>query len=289
MGYPELDPSTNVVEITAQTFQTDVIEKSRDVPVVVLFWADQVEAAAEMKGLCERIVASYQGKLFLALSDVAAEPIVAQQLRVQNIPSVRVIKEGKLIEQLDGPQGERPLRQLFDQLTMSSNEALQQNLADVVAREDWNTAMNILQEAINTEPNNPLFKVEAADVMVLQGDLEGAKKMLSTIGEDVVEKERPQTRLEFIEEAQGMGELADVANQVEADSDNLDLRYSLAVLQVKDRNYEDALRNSLAILQSDRSFRDDIGRKTMVRILNLLGKSDPLTQQYRRRMFAYMH
>ena len=284
-----MDPSSNVVEITAQSFQTDVIEKSRDVPIVVLFWAEQVEAAAEMKNLCERIVESYQGKLLLALSDVAAEPIVAQQLRVQNIPSVRVIREGKLVEQLDGPQGERPLRQMFDQLTMSSSETLQQNLAEVIAREDWHTAMNILQEAINTEPNNPLFKVEAADVMVLQGDLEGARKMLSAIDEDVVEKERPQTRLEFVEEAQGMGELADVANQVEADSGNLDLRYSLAVLQVIDRNYEDALRNSLAILQSDRSFRDDIGRKTMVRILNLLGKSDPLTQQYRRRMFAYMH
>ena len=284
-----MDTGTNVVEITAQSFQTDVIEKSRDVPVVILFWAEQVEAAADMKGLCERIVESYQGKLVLALSDVAAEPTVAQQLRVQNIPSVRVIQEGKLVEQLDGPQGERPLRQLFDQLTMSSSEALQQNLEEVIARGDWSTAMRILQEAINTEPNNPLFKVEAADVMVLQGDLEGARKMLENIAEDVAEKQRPQTRLEFVEEAQGMGALSEVSRQVEADSEDLDLRYSLAVLQVKDRDYEGALRNSLAILQADRTFRDDLGRKTMVRILNLLGKSDPLTQQYRRRMFAYMH
>ena len=284
-----MDTGTNVVEITAQSFQTDVIEKSRDVPVVILFWAEQVEAAADMKSLCERIVESYQGKLLLALSDVAAEPIVAQQLRVQNIPSVRVIQEGKLVEQLDGPQGERPLRQLFDQLTMSSSEALQQNLEEVIARGDWSTAMRILQEAINTEPNNPLFKVEAADVMVLQGDLDGARKMLDNIAEDVAEKLRPLTRLEFVEEAHGMGALAEVSRLVEADSEDLDLRYSLAVLQVKDRDYEGALRNSLAILQADRTFRDDLGRKTMVRILNLLGNSDPLTQQYRRRMFAYMH
>lgn len=284
-----MDTGNNVVEITAQSFQTDVIEKSRDIPVVLLFWAEQVEAAADMKSLCERIVESYQGKLLLALSDVAAEPIVAQQLRVQNIPSVRVIQEGKLVEQLDGPQGERPLRQLFDQLTMSTSEALQQNLEEVIAQEDWNTAMRILQEAINNEPNNPLFKVEAADVMVLQGDLDGARKMLETIAEDVAEKQRPQTRLEFVEEAHGMGVLSEVASQVEANSEDLDLRYSLTVLQVKDRDYEGALRNSLTILQSDRTFRDDLGRKTMVRILNLLGKTDPLTQQYRRRMFAYMH
>ena len=125
--------------------------------------------------------------------------------------------------------------------------------------------------------------------MVLQGDLDGARKMLDTIAEDVVEKQRPQTRLEFVEEARGMGALSEVTRQVEANSEDLDLRYSLAVLQVEDRDYESALRNSLAILQADRTFRDDLGRKTMVRILNLLGKSDPLTQQYRRRMFAYMH
>lgn len=284
-----MDTNSHTIEVSAQTFQTEIIEKSKQVPVVLLFWAQQIEAAAEMKVLCMKIAESYQGKFVLGLSDVSADPIVAQQLRVQNIPSIRVIQDGKLAGQLDGPQGERPLRALFDQLTMSTNEALQQNLESVIERGDWTTATHILQEAINAEPNNPLFKVEAADVLVLQGDLEGAKTLLGTISEDVAERNRPKTRLEFAEEAKTLGSLRDTAQQLEQDEKNLDLRYQLTILLVLERNYEEALNHALKILQTDRSFREDLGRKTMVRILELLGKANPLAQQYRRRMFAYMH
>ena len=284
-----MELASHTINITAQNFQSDVVVKSKDVPVVILLWAEQIEPAATMKSLCERLVESYQGKLLLALSDVAEEPVIAQQLQVQNLPSIRVIKDGKLVEQMDGPQGEKVIRTLFDKLTLSSSEALQQDLEEVIAREDWSTATQILQEAINSEPNNPSFKVEAADVLVLQGDLEGARTMLSAISEDVIERQRPQNRLEFAEEASSLGSLADTQNAVLKDEGNLDLRYALAILHVQARNYEAALEQTLFILQADRSFKEDLGRKTMVRILNLLGKSNPLAQQYRRRMFAYMH
>ncbi len=257
--------------------------------MVILLWAQQIEPSVEMKMLCERVVETYQGKLVLATSDVAAEPVIAQQLGVQNLPSIRVIKDGKLVEQLDGPQGEKVVRALFDKLTLSSSEALQQELQAVIDRGDWGQATAILQEAINAEPNNPLFKVEAADVMVLQGNLEAAQTMLANIGDDVVEKARPLTRLEFAQEASELGSLQDAENLVAVNANDLDARYALTVFQVLNRNYESALENALFILQKDRTFREDLGRKTMVRILNLLGKSNALSQQYRRRMFAYMH
>jgi len=284
-----VQPNSHSFNVSAQTFQTDVVVKSKEVPVVILLWAQQIEPSVEMKMLCERVVETYQGKLVLATSDVAAEPVIAQQLGVQNLPSIRVIKDGKLVEQLDGPQGEKVVRSLFDKLTLSSSEALQQELQAVIDRGDWGQATAILQEAINAEPNNPLFKVEAADVMVLQGNLEAAQTMLTNIGEDVVEKARPLTRLEFAQEASELGSLQDAENLVAVNANDLDARYALTVFQVLNRNYESALENALFILQKDRTFREDLGRKTMVRILNLLGKSNALSQQYRRRMFAYMH
>jgi len=284
-----VQPNSHSFNVSAQTFQTDVVVKSKEVPVVILLWAQQIEPSVEMKMLCERVVETYQGKLVLATSDVAAEPVIAQQLGVQNLPSIRVIKDGKLVEQLDGPQGEKVVRALFDKLTLSSSEALQQELQAVIDRGDWGQATAILQEAINAEPNNPLFKVEAADVMVLQGNLEAAQTMLTNIGEDVVEKARPLTRLEFAQEASELGSLQDAENLVAVNANDLDARYALTVFQVLNRNYESALENALFILQKDRTFREDLGRKTMVRILNLLGKSNALSQQYRRRMFAYMH
>jgi len=109
----------SVFEVELQSFQADVVERSRQVPVVLLFWTDQVAPAAETKAALERLARQYQGKFALALSDIAKDQTLAQQLRVQGIPSIRVVRDGQLAEQVEGPQGENVLRQLIDRLTQS--------------------------------------------------------------------------------------------------------------------------------------------------------------------------
>ena len=99
-----------------------------------------------------------------------------------------MLRDGQILDQLDGPQGERALRDFLDKHTLSSGEKLQSMLADMIGREDWDAAAALLQQALNEEPNNPVFKVEWADVLVRRGDLNGARQVLSTIDDEVVEK-----------------------------------------------------------------------------------------------------
>ena len=279
----------NVFEIDLRTFQADVIERSRQVPVVVVFWTDQVAPAVETKATLERLAAQYQGKFVLALSDIAQDQTLAQQLRVQAVPSIRVIKDGQLAEQMEGPQGERALRELIDALTQSPSEALQSQLADYLEAEDYDGALGVLQQAIGAEPNNVGFKVEWADVLLLQGDLAGARTVLATIAEDAPERERPAARLELLDEAAGMGDVATALAEVEQDDSNLEARYRAAVLLAAERRYEDALEQAMAILMQDRKFRDDAGRLTMVRIMSLMPKGSNVAKAYRRRMFNFLH
>ena len=279
----------NVFDIDLQTFQTDVVERSRQMPVVIVFWTDQVAPAVETKAVLERLAAQYQGKFALALSDIAKDQTLAQQLRVQAVPSIRVIQDGQLAEQMEGPQGERALRQMIDALTQSPSEALQSQLAAHLAAEDYDAALAVLQQAINAEPNNAGFKVEWADVLLLQGDLPGARTVLATIPEDAPERERPAKRLELLEEAAGMGKLASVLAEVEQDAANLDARYRATVLLAAERRYEDALEQALAILMQDRKFREDAGRLVMVRIMSLMPKGSEIAKRYRRRMFNFLH
>ena len=74
-----------------------------------------------------------------------------------------------------------------------------------------------------------------------------------------------------------------------ADSGDLEARYSLAVVEAAAGNAEAALEHAMSLLQADRSFRDDIGRKTMLRIFTVLGKGSALANQFRRRMFNFLH
>ena len=278
-----------VFDVTAKNFQTDVVERSRQVPVVVLFWADQLPPAKDMRRVLETLAGQYQGKFVLALSDVARDQQLAQSLRVQGLPSIRVVHDGQLIDQMEGPQGERVLRTMLDRLTMSSGDLLREQLEHVLASGDYQAALSMLKQALQAEPNNPAFKLEYADVLILAGDLDGARAAIATLPEGAEGRDRPVTRLQMMEEAAGMGDLAEVASALQANPNDLELRYKAAVLEAIAQNYEPALEHAMFILQKDRKFRDDIGRTTLVRIFALLPKGSDIVKTYRRRMFAFMH
>lgn len=285
----KMNNQSTVFDVQPQSFQADVLDRSQQVPILLLFWAEQVPPSADSKRELEVLVEQYQGKALLGLVDVAQDPTLAQHLRVQGVPSIRVIKGGQLVEQLDGPQPEHVLRALLDQLTLSPADQLHEQLQLLVGSGDFQSALQLLQQAINEEPNNPGFRVELADVLVLKGELDEARKVLAGVPKDADDIDRPQTRLELAEEAAGMPDLNELIEAHQRDADDLETRYQLAVVGATAGNYELALEHAMAILQQDRKFRDDIGRTTMIRIFGLLGKGSDLAQQYRRKMFAFMH
>ena len=85
------------------------------------------------------------------------------------------------------------------------------------------------------------------------------------------------------------GERDTLQAKLEQSADDLEVKYQLAVQLVVAEAYEPALELAMDILRSDREFRDDIGRLTMIRIFDLLGKGHDLAGKYRRKMFNFMH
>ena len=285
--------ANSVFNVSPQTFQTEVVERSKQVPIVLLFWADQVAPSAEMRNTLTVLSGQYSGKVLLGLIDVTEDQTLAQHLRVQGLPSIRVIKDGQIVEQLDGPQPEEALRGLLDQLTLSPAKMLQEQLALLLADGEFDTALDLLQQAVQEEPNNQAFRVELADLLIIQGMLEDARTVLALIPEETEERERPVNRLALTEEAAELSEAhvdaGALQQKLETDPDDLDARYKLAVMAVAARDFQAALEHAMAILQQDRTYRDDLGRTTMIRIFSLLGKGSELASTYRRKMFNFMH
>ncbi len=275
--------------VTPDSFQADVVERSATVPVVVLFWADQSAPAAEAKRQLEQLVGQYGGKVLLGLVDVAADPTLAQHLRVQALPSLRVIDKGQIAHQVEGPQPEQALRSLFDQLTLSAADAIRTQLGQYLEQQDFTSALGFLQRAIAEEPNNASFRVELADVLVRQGDLEGARKALETVPADAPERDRPETRLALADEAATLPSREQLLRKLADEPENVEALHQMAVAEAAAGNFEAALESALKVLQTDRAYGDDIGRLTMIRIFTVLGKGNELANAYRRRMFNFMH
>ena len=279
-------PSINV---SMENFQSDVVDASQSLPVVLLFWAEQVPESAQVKALAEQVLASYEGKAVLALSDVSQDQSLAPRLQVQGLPSIRIIHKGAIAEQIDGPVDEAQLRTIMDALTQSSIEAMQGNLEAMLASGDFAAAAATLQQSIQEEPNNQALRIELADVLVRKGDLDDARTVLAPGPEDTEGRARPQNRLEFIEEAAAMDSLESLQAAVTADPQDLESRYALAVVQMVAGETEVSLQMCLEILRDDREFRDDIGRLTMIRIFDVLGKGNEMATKYRRKLFNAMH
>jgi len=280
---------SNIKSVGPDTFQTDVIEKSENLPVFVLFWAEQVEPSVQMRNLLASLIQQYQGKAELVLSDVSQDQSLAQTLRVQGLPSIRVIFKGKIVEQIDGPTEEAHLKGILDTLTQSPSDVLKGQLSRFLDEKDWDSALALIKQAIEQEPNNQGFRVELADLLVRKGDTEEAGKVLAMIPDDAENVKRPRTRLEFLEESAALLG-ADELQQAEiTESNKLEIAYGRAVWLTVGEHYQEALDLCLEILSTDREFRDDIGRLTMIRIFDLMYKGDEMTSAYRRKMFNLMH
>jgi putative thioredoxin len=284
-----MEARTHVFGVTPQTFQTDVIERSREAPVLLLFWAEQVRPSAQTRQLLETMVTRYQGKVWLGLVDVSREQTLAQHLRVQTLPSVRVIRDGQIVEQLDGPQGETTFQRLLDALTLSSSDLLRAQLDECLDQGDFEAALNLLEQAIGEEPANQAFRVELADVYVRLGRIGAARQVLAAFPEETEGRDGPVARLEFVEEAGALAPRSELEAAHARDPADLDTCYALCVARANDGAYEEALELALSILERNRKFRDDAGRTVMIRIFRLLPKGSELAGRYRRRMFNFMH
>ena len=279
-------PSINV---SIENFQSDVVDASQNMPVVLLFWAEQVPESAQVKGMAEKVMVDYDGKALLALSDVAQDQSLAPRLQVQGLPSIRIIHKGAIAEQIDGAVDETRLRTVMDALTQSSIDAMQGSLDQMLAVGDFATAVTTLQQSIQEEPNNQALRVELADVLIRKGDLDDARTVLASIPEETEGRLRPQNRLEFVEEAAAMDSVEDLQAAVAANPQDLESRYALAIVQMVVGETELALQICLDILREDREFRDDIGRLTMIRIFDILGKGNETATKYRRKLFNALH
>ena len=280
---------STIESVTPDNFQTEVIEKSENLPVFVLFWAEQVEPSVQMRSLLGSLIQQYSGKATLVLSDVSQDQTLAQTLRVQGLPSIRVIFKGKIVEQLDGPCEESQLRTILDQLTQSPADMLKSQLSEYLVSKDWDSALALMKQAIEQEPNNQGFRVEFADLLVRKGDLEDASKVLEAIPGDTEGVKRPIIRLEIMQEIAAMPKMEELEQTEITESNRLEINYCKAIWFVAGEEYEQALDLCLEILSADREFRDDIGRLTMIRIFDLMDKGDELASAFRRKMFNLMH
>ena len=284
-----MNASPNIIEVSVQNFQTEVVEKSQQIPVFLEFYADGAEPSEQLAPILNKLATEFSEKMILARVDVQQNQQIVQQLAVRTLPTIKVIFQGQMAQDLEGPQEEDTLREMIEQLTMSSVERIREQIKVYLAQGHRAEAIELLQQVISEEPHNHALQTELSDLLIMENRIDEAKLILASLPTDAEGISKPQNRVAFIELANELPPLAELLTAREANGDDLQLQYDTAVRLIADDQIEAALEGLLIMLKKDKSFDDELARKTMIKVFELLGKGDAMATAYRRKMFTFLH
>ena len=284
-----MNAAANFIEVNAENFQSEVVEKSAQTPVLLEFYADSAEPSQKFAPVLRQLADEYQGKFLLARVDVQANQALVQQLQVRTLPTVKVIFQGKMVQDIEGPQEPAALRSMLDQLTMSPMERVREQIDLLLANGQRQQAIEMLQQVIGDEPNNHALHAELCDLLIMESRVDEAQQILVTLPADTPGIDKPKNRLQFIELASALPPLAELQSLVDGDGSNLELRMNLAYRLIVDDQIEAALEQLLELLKLDREWQEQKARATMIQVFDLLGKGNQIATAYRRKMFTFLH
>lgn len=277
----------NVVEVSEHTFQADVIERSREVPVIVDFWAAWCGPCRMLGPVLERLAGEANGDWVLAKVDVDQNPQLAMRYGVQGIPAVKAFVDGLVADEFVGAQPEPRVRQFIQGLApgKADQRVREAEAAELAGRLEQAEAL--YRQILADEPHHTGALLGLGRVLFAQGQLDGAAETLARIPRHESirpEAEKLLAQIEFRREAEACGGLANCRDELAANPDNAAARYGVAMALAAEGHYEDALRHLLAIVKHNRVFRDDAARRAMLSVFNILGEESRLVQEYRSKL-----
>jgi putative thioredoxin len=280
-----------ILDAEEATFQQQVVERSREILVVIDFWAEWCQPCRLLGPILEKLAREYDGKFLLVKAETEKLPNIAAAFGVQSIPAVYALRDGNLLDFFVGVRDERQLRPWIDRLLPSPAETLV-NEARALAASDAKQAEAKFREAATLDPNLAAAQIGLAELLLNQGRPDETAAILAELEqrgflED--EAEKLKARLHVMSGQQAPHDLEALRSKVAADAKNLAARLELAEALAASGEHKEALDTALAVVETHDKQYKDRARELMVDLFRLLPEDSPLVSEYRRRLSTALY
>lgn len=284
----------NIVDITLDNFKQIVIEGSYNKPVLIDFWATWCEHCKTLTPLLEQIVVSYGEQLILAKVDCDQQQQIVAQFGVRSLPTVVLFKDGQAIDGFSGSTTESNIRKMLEkyiEAPITPEDDLFAKAQALYDQADKIPAEALLKQLLAQDNNNTSALILYARCLAERGELEEAETILNAITNDEHKQElvAAKAQLTFLKQAINLPSIEQLQIQVQDQPNSDELYYQLAIVRLAQQQYEQAMEGLLSLFKRNRMYQDDLPRKTLIQLFDLLGNDHPLVINYRKKLYQALY
>ena len=289
-------PGDNLVtETTTQTFARDVLEASRQQPVLVDFWAPWCGPCRTLGPTIEKAVRAAKGAVKLVKMNIDDHPAVAGQLGIQSIPAVIAFANGQPVDGFVGALPESQVKEFIARVAgpagPSDDEELVAEGEALLAAGDTAGAADRFAAALKVAPDSVPAVVGLARCLLATGEVERARQTLDMLPELAASDPKVsavRAQLDLAAQTAGLGDQSSLEARIAADPKDFQAHFDLALLLNAKGDREGAADRLLEILAKDRNWQEDKARKQLLQFFEAWGPMDEATLTGRRRLSSML-
>lgn len=280
-----MSASKHVIDVDLQNFEQTVLVGSAETPVLVDFWAEWCEPCKALGPVLEQIAEERAGGILLAKVDMDANPDIAQAFRIQSVPTVVLIVDGRPVDAFTGALPYKEIQEFLTKHLGAGDAADPLAEARALLEEgELVAAIGVLHDLVEASPENSEARAALSRCLLEAEDVEGAREhyaALDEAGRELDDAKSVQAKLGLLEDA---GDLDELSAALEAAPKDVAKRIAYGKALVAAGRTEDGLEELLEACMRGMYQDDDTPRQAMLDVFQALGTQDPLTLEFQQRL-----